>query len=337
MSSAPEPLLWLTEAQVASLVDINDAIAALRTIFAEEAAGTAKTIDKALGTWPQGAMHALGSMAPGLGYAGFKTWVHTAKGATAIFSLFDMNNGRLLAVLEAATLGQIRTSAVSGVAADLLAAPDAQEMALIGTGAQALTQIAAVAAVRPLRRLRVFSPTAANRADFVARARARFPFEVVECRSLEEATSGAHIITVITRASEPFVHADGIAPGCLLIAAGAILPANAECHPDVLARSTEIVVDSLGNAKSSSRELREHFGDDEERWATVKTLGELLRDGAVVSSARDICFFKPMGTGLSDLSVAIMAYERARRGGLGLSISQPQRVSPQWRTVVFSG
>ncbi|MFD2497755.1 hypothetical protein ACFSTI_01315 [Rhizorhabdus histidinilytica] len=100
-------LIWLTEAEVASLVDINDAMAALRVGLAEEAQGRAKTVDKALGVWPGGAMHALGSLSPGLNYAGFKTWVHTDRGATAIFSLFDTRDGQLLAVLEAATLGQI--------------------------------------------------------------------------------------------------------------------------------------------------------------------------------------------------------------------------------------
>ncbi len=327
-----QPLLWLTEAQVASLVDLNDAMVALRTGFVEEAEGRAKTVDKALGQWPGGAMHALGSMSPGQHYAGFKTWVHTDRGATAIFSLFDTRDGQLLAVLEAATLGQIRTSAVSGLAADVLAAPAADEMALVGTGAQALTQVAAVAAVRPLRRLRVYSPTAEKRAAFVNKARAQFDFEVIDVPSLADAVRDAPIVTVITRASVPFLDADLLSPGVLLIAAGAILPANAECLPNVLERSTGIFVDSLRNAQLNSRELREHFGESEERWRAVRTLGTLLSEGNALPAERDITLFKPMGTGLSDLSVAIMAYERATSQGIGLMIDQPQRVLPRWRT-----
>lgn len=328
------PLIWLTEAQVGSLVDLNDAMAALRTGFIEEAEGRAKTVDKALGQWPGGAMHALGSMSPGQHYAGFKTWVHTDRGATAIFSLFDTRDGQLLAVLEAATLGQIRTSAVSGLAADVLAAPAADEMALVGTGAQALTQAAAVAAVRPLRRLRVYSPTAEKRAAFVEKARTQFDFEVVDSLSLADAVRDAPIVTVITRASAPFLDADLLSPGVLLIAAGAILPANAECLPNVLERSTSIFVDSLRNAQLNSRELREHFGESEEGWSAVRTLGALLSEGNALPAERDIILFKPMGTGLSDLSVAIMAYERATSQGIGLMIDQPQRVSPRWRTAV---
>jgi ornithine cyclodeaminase/alanine dehydrogenase-like protein (mu-crystallin family) len=333
-AKAKQPLLWLTEAQVASLVDLNDAMVALRTGFVEEADGRAKTVDKALGQWPGGAMHALGSMSPGQHYAGFKTWVHTDRGATAIFSLFDTRDGQLLAVLEAATLGQIRTSAVSGLAADVLAAPAADEMALVGTGTQALTQIAAVAVVRPLRRLNVYSPTAEKRAAFVEKVRTLFDFEVIDSPSLADAVKGVPIVTVITRASAPFLDADLLSPGVLLIAAGAILPANAECLPNVLERSTSVFVDNLRNAQLNSRELREHYGDSEEGWSAVETLGTLLSKGGALPADRDITLFKPMGTGLSDLSVAIMAYERATAHGIGLNIDQPQRVSPRWRTAV---
>jgi ornithine cyclodeaminase len=331
-AQANKPLIWLTEAEVASLVDINDAMAALRTGFVEEAEGRARAIDKALGVWPGGAIHALGSMSLGLHYAGFKTWVHSSGGATAIFSLFDTRNGQLLAVLEAATLGQIRTSAVSGLAADMLARPGADAMALIGTGAQALTQAAAVAAVRPLRRLNVFSPTAGKRAAFVERARQVFDFEVADCASMADAVDDVQIVTSITRASAPFLDADLLSPGILLIAAGAILPANAECLPNVIERSTSIFVDSLGNAQLNSRELREHFGEGPDGWEAVGTLGALLRDGAGPSGDGDITLFKPMGTGLSDLSVAIMTYERASERGIGKPIDQPQRTTPRWRS-----
>lgn len=338
MSEAPSrgPLVWLTEAEVASLVDLNDAMAALRVGLVEEAEGRARTVDKALGVWPGGAMHALGSLSPRLHYAGFKTWVHTDRGATAIFSLFDTRDGRLLAVLEAATLGQIRTSAISGLAADMLAAPDAREMALVGTGAQALTQVAAVSAVRPLGRLRVFSPTPEKRAAFVERARDHFDFEVMDCATLADAVDGAPIVTLITRAAQPFLDAELLAPGILLIAAGAILPANAECLPSVLARTTSVFVDSLGNAQRNSRELREHFGTGPEGWESVHTLGALLSGKAALPEGGDITLFKPMGTGLSDLSVAIMAYERAMERGVGRAIDQPVRVLPRWRSAAVA-
>lgn len=324
---------WLTEQQVADLVDINDSIDALARGVVDEARGAALALDKMLGTWDGGAMHALGAMHIAGDRAGFKTWVHTGNGATAVYALFDSTNGRLVAMLEAATLGQIRTSAMSGLAARALARAEADEMAVIGTGAQAITQVAAVAAVRRLRRLRVFSRGPAKRADFVNRARELFEFEIVDCDRLEEAVSGAPIVTLITRASEPFLHADMVAPGALVIAAGAILPGSAECHPDLVARAGLVVVDSIGNARTNSRELREHFASNASGWDSVRTLGSILQDGpGMLPIDRDITLFKPMGTGLSDLAVAALASVRADERAVGLVIDQPQRAKPRWRT-----
>jgi ornithine cyclodeaminase len=334
--TANDDLIWLSESQVASLVEIDAAMDALRVGFLEEAAGNASSVSKALGTLPNGAIHALGAMMPARGFAGFKTWAHTNAGATAIFSLFDTRNGRLLSVLEAATLGQIRTAAVSGLGADVLASADASELALVGTGAQALTQVAAVAAVRPLKRLRVYSPTAEHRAAFVKRARDSFAFDVVDCGSLEAATEGAPIITLITRTQQPFLRAAMVAHGALVIAAGAILPANAEFFPDVLDRAGLVVVDSLSNAQAASRELIEYFGSEGKGWERVSTLSALLAKPRAVGASGDIMLFKPMGSGLSDLSVAIMAYESAQRQHVGLHIKQPRRVMPTWRGAPIS-
>lgn len=94
----------------------------------------------------------------------------------------------------------MRTSGISGLATEQLAAPAANIMALIGTGAQALAQVAAVAATLSLRELRVFSPTQEKCAAFVARAREAFAMEVVDAPSLAVALADAPIVTLDTRA-----------------------------------------------------------------------------------------------------------------------------------------
>ncbi len=70
--------LWLTEAEVAGLVPMDDAIDALERNLIEIADGAAFNVPKALGSLGNGgAMHALASASPRLGVCGFKTWVHT--------------------------------------------------------------------------------------------------------------------------------------------------------------------------------------------------------------------------------------------------------------------
>lgn len=329
-----DKVLWLTEEDVVASITLNDAIDALAAALRLEGEGEARNVDKSFGTWgTRSAMHVLGSMMPGRGYIGFKTWANTPGGASSIFSLFGAEDGQLLALIEAGALGQMRTSGISGLATRALADPAADEMALIGTGAQSFMQVAAVAATRKLRRLRVFSPSADKRAAFVARARDAFAFDVVETESVAEAVAGVPIVTLITRAAEPFLFADMLADGVHINAAGAILPGAAEFGQDVFDRASLVVVDSIPNARKGARELIDRYGVDDAGWTEVRTLGAVLAQGAQRPAGNVITLFKPMGMGLSDLSVAVTVYERASIAGHGQWVQRGKPTPARWQAL----
>ena len=323
--------LWLTEEDVGASVDLNTAISALDQGIRLEAEGNAANIEKALATWaPAGSMHSLGSLMPERGYSGFKTWAFTPKGGAATFSLFDTTDGRLLALIEAGLLGLLRTSGISGLATQALANPDADEMALIGAGRQAMMQVAAIASTRRLSRLKIWSRTPENRAAFVEKMKSVFPFTIEESPTVEDALADMPIVTLITRAKDPFVDASMLARGAHVNAAGAILPANAEFMPNVFDRANMVVVDNVSNARKASRELREHYGTDEDSWSDVTTLGQVLAKGGGRPADADLTLFKPMGMGLSDLSVAILVYHRAVELGLGVKLPAKHVPMARW-------
>ena len=167
--------LWITEAEVAALVDMGDAIGALERGLSAEARGGAVNMAKTHTTFGHGdTLHAIGATMLAEGVVGTKTWAHTEGGANPLLILFDAANGQLVAVIEAFALGQLRTAAISGLATRWLAAPDAAEMALVGAGKQALAQVAAVAAVRKLGRVRVASRNPENAAAFRETCKRRF-------------------------------------------------------------------------------------------------------------------------------------------------------------------
>lgn len=314
--------LWLTETEVASHVPMDDAIDALQRNLIEIADGAAFNVPKALGSLNNGgAMHALASASPRLGVCGFKTWVHTPNGAKAVFALFSTNDGSLLAMMEANTLGQIRTAAMTALGTRWLAPAEADDLAIVGTGRQAIAQVYAINAVRPLRRVRVWSRDAERRQAFADKIRADLPLaEVTVADSLEVASDGASLVTLVTRATEPFFWADLLAPHAHLNAVGAILPANAEFFPDVFERARAVVVDDLDNARRGSRELRERYGAEASQWPDVQTLsGVIKRGGLPAGGSGDVTLFKAMGMGLSDLAIAALAYERA---SIGASVSR---------------
>jgi ornithine cyclodeaminase len=207
--------VWLTEADVVALLDMPAAIAALDRGLVLEANGEAANMPKTLTAWGGGnTLHAIGASFEGAGFAGTKTWAHTKGGAMPLVILFDSATGALKAVIEAFALGMLRTGGISAVATRILAAPDADELAIIGSGKQALAQVAAVNVVRPLRRVRIFSPDAGHRAAFEQKLRSMsFGFDVTEAGSVEEAVDDAAIITLVTRARAPFLASSCVEDG----------------------------------------------------------------------------------------------------------------------------
>ena len=328
MSTAP---IYLTESDVQRLVSLNDAIAALETMLQRQENGAAQAIPKSLATFgDRSSLHSLGSYSEGAKLGGFKTWVNTPSGAMAVYSLFDIDQGRFLALIDAGLLGQLRTAGISGLATDWLADPHADELAIAGTGRQAQMQIAAVAAVRPIRRLRVFSPTAENRQAFAAKMRRLFPFEVTEHDSPGDAFAGAPIVTLVTRARTPFVTADMIGADAHVNAVGAILPANSEFDDGLFAKSASVTVDSVDGVRQNSREFIDHYGKDDAAWSGVRTLGSVIAQGRQ-PRGKGITLFKAMGMGLSDLAVAELVQRRAAEAGIGHPLPQERPDAlPRW-------
>src|SRR5207245_194531 len=77
--------------------------------------------------------------------------------------LFSLENGSLLAILPDGIIQRLRVGASSALATRMMARADAGTVGLIGAGAQATSQLLGLAAVRPLTRVRVYSPTPERR------------------------------------------------------------------------------------------------------------------------------------------------------------------------------
>ncbi|HEX5082199.1 MAG TPA: ornithine cyclodeaminase family protein [Blastocatellia bacterium] len=324
--------LWISEADVVSLMSLGDAINALESGLLAEASGDARNMTKTHVTWGKGStLHAIGAVFAKDGFVGTKTWAHTEGGATPLLILFDSGDGSLKAVIEAFALGQMRTGGASAVATRRLAAEDADELAIIGAGKQAGAQVAAVAAVRPIRRIRVFGRNEERRAKLVAWARREFGVEAVAAGSVAEAVAEAPIITVVTRATEPILFAGMVSRGAHINAVGAITPERAEIALDTLERCDQVVVDTIPSAQRLSRELIEYFGAAASGWAAVKSLASVVAAGQPRSASDDLTLFKSLGMGISDLALGIELYRRARQRGLGRGLAHPQKAAPRWR------
>src|SRR2546428_2459627 len=248
-----EPL-WISEADVVSIMDLGDAVRAVEAGLLAEAKGDALNMHKTHVAWQGGTLHAIG--ATFAGFAATKTWAHTEGGATPLLVLYDSANGSLKAIIEALALGQIRTGAMSGVATRCLSRADADVAAIIGTGRQALPQAAAVAAVRPLKQIRNWGRNEEKRRAVATRIREELGIEAIATRTVEDAVKDAMVITTATRAPRPFLNSRPVADGAHINAICAIVRTVAELMPDLVARCGRIVVDSVSQAQKLSRELQ---------------------------------------------------------------------------------
>lgn len=324
--------LWITEADVTSAVSLPEAVDALERVLRLEAEGQAATMPKThLMVGANDALHAIGASVAGAGLCGTKTWVNVAGKSQTVLALFSLEDGRLRAIIEATALGQTRTAAMTGVGTRRLAPADADELAVVGSGKQALPQVAACAAVRKLKHVRVFSRRPEARDAFANAVRRELGLKVTAASSLEEAVRGASIVTLITNATEPFFAAALAAPGAHINAMGAIVPARAEFSDDVFARCGVIAVDNVASVRELSSEFRRHFGEDEQAWRTVLPISRLIADDMRRPAGCDLTLFKAMGMGLSDLALGIEVLARVERRGGGHKLPERVRTPPRLR------
>jgi ornithine cyclodeaminase/alanine dehydrogenase-like protein (mu-crystallin family) len=317
--------IWITEAEVVRLMDLKDAIVALEAALREEARGEAHNMTKTLLQYGKNNLHAIGGKLGNL--VGTKTWTHTQGGTCPLLLLWSAEDGSLVAVIEAFALGNLRTGGISGVAASWMAREDASVMAIVGAGKQALAQVGAMLAVRPIERLRIHSPREDSRIAFAAKARAEFGIVTEVCASVNDACKGAQIVTLVTRAAQPFLTAAMLERGAHLNAVGAIAPDREEFAQDVFARATLVAVDNLPGVQQLSREFMTRYASS--GWEEVMPLCGLIASGRKRTARDDVSLFKAMGMGISDLALGVELLKRAREGGAGRVVPQPEKQKPR--------
>ncbi len=233
--------------------------------------------------------------------------------------LFDPETGAPIAVLDASSITAIRTAAVSGVASRALARDDAGDLALLGSGVQARTHLAAMRAVRRLRRVRAFGPNAERLAGFVRWAREHLAIEVEPVQNPRAAVSGADLICTVTASPTPVVEGDWVGEGAHINAVGSSIPTSRELDTRTVARG-RLIVDRVESARNEAGDFL--IPRAEGAITDAHILGELgeVLVGRVVgrASASDITIFKSLGLAIEDLAAAHHVLRKAEARGVGI-------------------
>lgn len=295
-------MLFITESQVKEVLSMQECVRLMREVFRDLRGGTALNQPRRRLTLPTGST--LHSLAGAWGkYFGTKIYsTHPKFGANFFFLLFDAETGRPLAQFEANYLGQIRTGAASGYATDILAAPNASTLAIIGTGFQATAQFEAIREVRSIKQVRVWGRDAAKRDEFAKRIGA------VSAETAEEAVRGAGIVATATSAKDPVIESEWIAAGTHVNAMGSNQAGRRELPSALIARADLIVVDSIEQAKIEAGDLLLAPVD----WADrrIVELAQVERRPAAGKDGPPVTIFKSIGLGVEDVAAAAFIYEQ---------------------------
>jgi alanine dehydrogenase len=319
--------LHLTEADVRELFTMPLALETVETSFRRLADGSAANHPRRrLRMAGRGLLNYMAASDTTGGYMGLKIYTVSPSGVRFLVPLFSGKSGELLALIEADFLGQLRTGAASGIATRFMAREDARTLGIIGTGLQARTQLAAVAAVRKLERIRAFGRDEQRRAKFAQEMTSRIGVPVTAVSSAEEAVRGADILVTSTNSREPVVDGRWLEPGMHINAIGVNFPDKRELDTNAIRRCDVIAADSREQSKIESGDLIQVFGENGAEWNRVYDLAQIIAGDVPGRTRSDqITLFKSNGLAIEDIVAAGRIYELARQQGIGKEVPMFER------------
>jgi alanine dehydrogenase len=332
---------------VARVLDLDDALASLEYMYRAVAAGAAVEGTRSqthVATGEQGIDYCLKTMDGAVGDSGYMTLRLTSDivdsravnglprreklprgpGGTwcGLILLFSTRELAPLAIIHDGYLQLVRVACTGALSARHLARGDAGDLGLLGSGGQAWWHLAAMARVRRLRRVRVFSPDPQRRAAFAARAGRELGIAVEAVADARGAVEGADLVVAATNTSVPILRGEWLAPGAhvISIVSGDKSAPRREIDDDTVRRSARVVAHWKQNAMHhGTGDLAGPVAAGVLRWEDVADLSDVIAGKAAGRGGpEDITLFKNNGgMGLQFAALAPVVYERACAAGAG--------------------
>jgi alanine dehydrogenase len=318
--------LVLTGSQVMQVLTIDLALIAVEDAFRAYGEGRVNMPPKAYLTLAQGDFRAMyGEIFLSRDHICGLKWVNVhpgnpAQGLLTVMAkilLNDPDTGLEFADLDGTHITDYRTGAAGGVAARHLARPDASRLGLIGAGAQARTQVAAIVKVRPVREIVVFDRHREHSQAFAAEMAAAYGVKARAVTAAAEAVTNQDIVVTITPSRTPVVERQWVSPGTHINAIGADAAGKQELDPAILT-AAKVVVDDWAQA-SHSGEINVPLSRGELTPEQIYgSLGDIVagkKPGR--ENPEEITVFDSTGLIIQDLALGLAVYRRAKERGLG--------------------
>ncbi|XP_034564021.1 ketimine reductase mu-crystallin [Notolabrus celidotus] len=212
--------------------------------------------------------------------------------------LLDPEYGNVKAVMDGGAITDMRTAAASAISAKLLMRPDAEVLAILGTGKQALSHYNVFTEIFSFKEVRVWSRTRESAERFCKSVSGPVkPFV-----SVEEAVRGADAIVTVTRSIEPVLFGQWVKPGAHVAAVGACRPNWRELD-DVMMKEAVVYADSREGALTESGDV---ILSGAEVFAEI---GDVI-NGTKPAHREKTTVFKSLGMGVEDAVSAKLVFDQ---------------------------
>lgn len=319
--------LHISEADVQAVFTMPMAIEAVEEISRKQASGEVVLHPRRRFEFPGGRFfHYMAAADHSANRVATKQYTYVNGKLKFVVSLYSMETGDLLALIEGDKLSQQRTGAASGVATKYMARGNAKTAAIIGTGWQAEAQLEAIAAVRKLESVTVYGRNPARREEFACKMSERLKIPVRAAASSAEAVKGAAIVSAATTSSQPVLFGADIAAGAHVNAIGANHMRKRELDDAAALKADVVVVDSIEQSRQEAGDLVLGFASDASRWDRVAELAQVVAGRAATrTSDSQVTLFKSNGIAAWDLAAAMRVYAEVSSRKMG-------RFLPLWQT-----
>lgn len=313
--------IFLSETDVEQLLTMEIAIEAVETVFRKHAMTEVANIARGRARTDMGMLHIMGSAAKTLNAMCCKVYTTTQIESRFLLHLYDGHSGELLAIMQAESLGAIRTGATSGVATQHMARSDADTVGVFGSGRQARTQLEAVCQVRNIEEAYVFSRKEENRNAFAREMSAVLGVDVKAVSRPELAAEDKDIVITATRSSTPVLSGEWIGPGTHINAIGSNFLGRSELDLETIRKCDPIVVEDKEQARLEAGDFGQAMEAGIIRWSDIVELGNVVVDRYPGRHGPDdVTLFKSVGVSFEDLAVARKVFDLAKAAGMGVAL-----------------
>jgi ornithine cyclodeaminase/alanine dehydrogenase-like protein (mu-crystallin family) len=240
-----------------------------------------------------------------------------------VIVLFDRQTGSIAAFLDGNVITGLRTAATSAVALDRLVSRRPLHVAVLGSGFEATMHTRALASIRDLSSVSVFSPTPERRVAFAAAVTDELGVPARAEQSPQDATKGADVVIAAARSrgEEPIVYGTWLAPSAVVVSIGSTVSQQREIDVSVVDRADLIVCDVLDEVLDGTGDMIAAAGSGINFRDKAVSLTDVLTGACDqrLASARNL-MYKSVGSGLQDIVVAELVLTHALRAGLATQL-----------------